>query len=381
MSAMKTYLAVLLRTLQRDGLYAAINLCGLSLGIACTLILGLFLRSELTFDRHNVQHERIFRVVQEFTTSGHSSRYARTGQSLGPMLAADYPAIKAYVRFEKNSPDDGLALHHGDTTFYWKGSYFVDDNVFEVFTHRILYGDPKTALKGSDSIAVSETFARKYFGNENPLGQTITTDVGVPSRITLVFADLPANSHLKYDILYSNHLNFLRLPEDATERRRLLWNARDFTYLLMAPGFDPASWQRISGEFYGRYMSEMGRNLNASFDSWLQPLTSIQLGSGLNLDEPTDNPLYIRACTAIALFVLVVASINYMNLATSRASRSARSVGIRKILGASRASLALQFVAESVLISLVALVLGVVIVELGLEFTPVSAVSGAQEDR
>jgi putative ABC transport system permease protein len=375
---MRSYLAVLLRILQRDRMYAAINICGLSLGVACSLILGLFLRSELTYDRHNVQHTRIFRVAQEFTTSGHSSRYARSAQPLGPMLAADYPQIQAFVRFEKNSPDDGLPLHHGNTTFYWKNCYFVDDNVFQVFTHKILYGDPKTALKSPDSIAVSETFARKYFGNANPLGETITTDVGIPSRITLVFADLPANSHLKYDILYSNHVDFLRLPDEATARRQMLWNARDFTYLLMAPGFDPASWPRINDEFYRRYMADTGKNLNASWHSWLQPLADVQLGPELNLDEPTDNPLTIYACAAVALFILAVACINYMNLATARASRNTRSVGIRKILGVSRGSLALQFLGESVLFSLVALVIGVVLVELILRFTPINSLLGDQ---
>jgi putative ABC transport system permease protein len=145
---MRNYLVVLLRTLQREKLYAAINIAGLSLGIACCLILGMFLRSEFTYDQHFDKHDRIYRVVNEIVTGGAGQRFAITSPVLAPMLAADYPQIKAYVRFQTNAGgSNGVALHHGNDTFYWKNSYFVDDNIFEVFSHKILYGDPKTALR------------------------------------------------------------------------------------------------------------------------------------------------------------------------------------------------------------------------------------------
>jgi putative ABC transport system permease protein len=166
---MRNYLVVLLRNLQREKLYAAINIAGLSLGIACCLILGLFLRSELTYDRHHVKHDRIYRIVNEFTTGGTTDRFAVTSRVLGPMLAADYPEVKAHVRFQKNGNNDGgTAIRHGDDVYYWENTYFVDDNVFDVFTHDIIYGDPKTALKEGGALAVSQTFARKYFGDANP---------------------------------------------------------------------------------------------------------------------------------------------------------------------------------------------------------------------
>ena len=130
------------------------------------------------------------------------------------MLAADYPQIKAFVRFQSNAGGgNGVALHHGNDTFYWKNSYFVDDNIFEVFSHKILYGDPKTALKDGAALAVSATFARKYFGNANPIGEIVSTGLGHPAaKIALVFEDLPPNTHLKYDMLFSSNLPFLRDP-------------------------------------------------------------------------------------------------------------------------------------------------------------------------
>jgi putative ABC transport system permease protein len=372
---MTNEMLALLRALKREKLYAAINIAGLALGIACALVLGLFLRSELTYDRHFSKHERIYRIVDEFVTAANIDRTALTSHMLGPMLAADYPQIKAYVRFQSNSGDTGVAIHHGNDTYYWKDSYFVDDNVFEVFDHHILFGDPKTALKDGASVAVSETFARKYFGNTNPIGQTITTDAGLPGKITLVFADLPVNTHLKYDILFSGNAPFLRDEDNPTLRRQALWGIGSFTYILTAPGFDPGDWARINREFYARYMAPYARP-GSQWRSWLQPLTSIHLQAEVGEDLPTGNRLYLYGCSAVALFILLVAGINYTNLATARAAGRARSVGIRKILGANRLSLGLHFLTEALLFSLIALVLGVALVELLLTLTPMNSIMG-----
>lgn len=376
---MRNYLVVLLRNLQREKLYAAINIAGLSLGIACCLILGLFLRSELTYDRHHVKHDRIYRIVNEFTTGGTTDRFAVTSRVLGPMLAADYPEVKAYVRFQKNGNNDGgTAIRHGDEVYYWKNTYFADDNVFDVFTHDIIYGDPKTALKEGGALAVSQTFARKYFGDANPIGETVSTDSGIAQKIALVFADLPANTHLKYDVLFSSNLPFLRDADNPTMRRQQLGGISVFTYLLMAPDFNPASWPRINDDFYKRNMEEWGRASKSQWHSWLQPLTDIHLQSEVGYDLPNGNRMYLYGCAAVALFILAVACINYMNLATARATRRARSVGIRKILGASRLTLGLQFLGEAMMFALIALVFGVVIVEVALTLTPINALMGQQ---
>ena len=375
---MRNYLVVLLRMLQREKLYAAINIAGLSLGIACCLILGLYLRSELTYDRYNVRHAQIYRLVNEFSFNGSTDRFAVTSRAIGPMLMADNPQIKAFVRFQSNANTGGVALHHGNDTYYWEHSYFVSDNIFNVFSLKILFGDPRTALKDEAGMAVSATFWHKYFGNANPIGETITTDSGIPSHITLVFDDLPPNSHLKYDVLFSDNLPFMRDADNPTLRRQSLFGVNDYTYLLMAPGFDPATWPKINDEFFRRYMAEAARANNATWRSWLQPLTATHMQSEVQYDEPNGNPVYIYGSAAVALFILIVACINYMNLATARAMRRARSVGIRKILGASRLSLGLQFMGEALLFALIALILGVVIVEVVLRFTPMNSLMGGQ---
>ena len=219
---MRNYFVVLLRTLQREKLYAAINIVGLSLGIACCLILGLFLLSELTYDRYNLKRDQIYRVVNEFTVNGATNKFAVTSRMLGPMMKADNPQILEFVRFQDNAQGSGVAVHHGNDTFYWDNSFFVDPNVFKVFTHKFIYGD-ENALKEEGSVAVSETFAKKYFGNANPIGQYITTDTGIQNKITAEFADQPTNTHLKYDILWSGNTSFLRDTDNPTLRRQSLF--------------------------------------------------------------------------------------------------------------------------------------------------------------
>jgi putative ABC transport system permease protein len=375
---MRHQIVVVLRNLSRERLYAAINIAGLSLGIACCMILGLFLRSELTYDRYNVQHDHIFRVVNEFTTAGTSDRFAVTSRSLGPMLAEEYPQIKSFVRFEPAGNQGGIAIHHGSDTYFWEDAYYVDPSVFDVFTFDVIYGDPKSALKDGSSVAVSQSFAHKYFGSANPIGETISTDDGIPLKINLVYADQPNNTHLKYDLLFSRNNARLLDPDNQTQRRQQLWNIGDYTYLLVAPGFNPRDWPRINDEFYNRNMADFGKSLNSHWRSSLQKLTDTHLQSDVGYDRPNGNRIYLYGCAAVALFILAVACINYMNLATARATRRARSVGIRKILGASRLSLALQFLGEAVLFAVIASILGIVIVEVTLRLTSINSLMEQQ---
>ncbi len=119
-----------------------------------------------------------------------------------------------------------MAIHHGNDVYFWDNSYFASDNVFDVFSHKILYGDPKTALKDGGAVAISETVAKRYFGKANPIGETISTDAGLPVHVTLVFADLPPNTHLKYDLLFSDNNAFLKDPDNVSMRRNALWKRR-----------------------------------------------------------------------------------------------------------------------------------------------------------
>jgi len=365
------YLKISIRKLQREKLYALINISGLAIAVACCVILGLYLRSELTYDRYQKNHDRIFRLEREFNVNGKISRYAIASPVMGPMLKEDYLEIQDYVRLRPNL--QSILIRHGDDAYYWDRTYTADDNVFEFFTHDIIYGDPKTALVDPNSVAVSETFARTYFGDANPIGETISTDDGGPRLIKLVFADQPENTHLKYDVLYSYNHESIRIPDDMATRRNNLWGGYDFTYLLMPKGYKPSDFKRINESFYERYAAETGRAQGTSFRTWITPLTDIHLNSSdLEYDVPGGNKIYLYGFTTVALFILIVACINYMNLATARAAKRTKEVGMNKILGASRGQLITQFLGESLIYTFISLIVGVVLVELVIRMTSIS---------
>ncbi len=365
-----SFLKITLRNLYREKMYAVINISGLSIAIACCLILGMWLHSELTYDQHNVRYKEIFRVVNEFNANGKINEYAITSILLGPMLAEEYAEVKDFVRFLPIGRGNSI-FRHGDDVFYWDNVYRADDNVFEVFTHDIIYGDPKTALVDPTSIAVSESFARKYFGDRNPIGETISDDTNT-YNITLVFADLPENTHLKYDVLES----ILAEPDSVTARRRNLYTIDFYTYLVMSEGYDIEDFRRISDSFFERNMAEIGKSINETWRSWLQPLADIHFQTEVGYDRPTGNKFYVYGFLAVAIFILLVACINYMNLATARATKRAKEVGMRKILGAGRTRLVCQFLIESIFFSLISLLLALVLVEIVLNLTPLNNLLG-----
>ncbi len=359
------------RTLYREKSYALINLSGLSLAIACCLILGLYLKSELTYDRHHKRYKEIYRVENEFTASGASPTFAVSSVALGPLLKQNYPEIKDYVRFRGVS-DAKVLVRAEDRVFYWEKIYYADDNVFDIFTHDFIYGDSKTALKDPASAVISETFARKYFGDANPIGKTIHADIAptLARKVTAVFRDLPENTHFKYDAL------FHEAAAANAPNRNQLFNVGFFTYLVMAENYNVNNFKAISDSFYSRYMEDLGKKLNIRWRAWIQPLTSIHLYSNVGYDLPTGNKYYVFGFSAVALFILMVACINYINLAIARGTRRAKEIGMRKILGVSRPHLIFRFLGESVLFSMIAVIVGLVVVHLALRLTPINNLLG-----
>src|SRR5262249_33130087 len=202
------------------------------------------------------------------------------------------------------------------------------------------------------------------------------TSDGNDAQVTLVFEDLPENTHLRYDALFSANLGMMSAPNDENIRRQLLFGIQVYTYLLMRPGFDPTRCGEVSKSFFERHMKEVGDRINAQWRSWLQPLADIHLYSDVSNDLPTGNRYYLYGFVAVAVFTLLVACINYMNLATARAAKRAKEVGMRKILGSSRRALIFQFLGESMLLALVSVLLGVGLVELAIAYTPLSDLLG-----
>ena len=363
-----TVLKTTIRNLYREKIYAMINIVGLSLAIACCLILGLYLYRQLTYDMHNKKYKEIYRVVNELNINGKIDTFAITPQLLGQMLKEEYADVRDYVRFFVINQK--VLMRSGDKAYYWDTTAFASKNVFDYFDHKFIYGDPRT-VKNERFVAVSESFAKKYWGNENPVGKTITSENNT-AKVTHVFADLPKNSHLRYDVLQSDDIPFFNDPEDANQRRQSLWSPRFYTYLIMPENYDTRKFKDISDSFYKRHMEDLGKAYKATWRAWIQPLADIHYNSDVGYDQPTGSKHYIYGFSAVAIFILLVACINYMNLATARASRRAKEVGMRKILGSGRTRLIIQFMGEAVFFSLVALVIGYILVQLALTQTPIN---------
>jgi putative ABC transport system permease protein len=350
----------------KDRVYTGLNVAGLALAAASCLILGLYLVDELSYDRHYPNHARIFRIADayfDYDTGNQRRELALSSPVLGPILAREFPEeVQAFVRLRQS--DGAVALRRGDATLYWERAYYADANLFEVFQQPILFGDARTALTNPDAIALSASAAQRYFGDADPIGETLLMD-GEPYRVTLVFADQPANTHLKYDVLFSFNRAELAVPEN--EVPRFLFGVSVYTYLLMPEGFAADDFAPIAATFYQRHMEALSRErTNRAWSGWLQPLASIHLGQELLNDQPRGNRYYLYGFASVVAFILLSSAINYVNLSIAGFSRRSREVGIRKILGEGRTTLVLQFLGEALLLVLASLLLGVLVVELSL---------------
>jgi len=370
-----SYITVALRKLSRERLYVAINIFSLALGIASFLLLALYLRSELAYDKHHVNHDRIYRLTAHSTKSdGRVDNFAVTQVGLGPMLLKDYPQLGAQVRFiRSNQP----ILRVGDIEGKWDDIFLVDPSVWQIFTHDVVYGDASTAFASPYSIAISESLARYYFGNANPIGKTIAS-ADLSLKVTLVFADLSDNTHLKYSALLPMGLMEVYNPNFSKSLQNTLFNVGVYTYLMVPPDFNPSDITNITKEFVERYMAQRLKSLNWNWEAGYQRLDQIHFGEKLQGDLPSGNIFYVYGFAAVAIFILLVACINYMNLATARATKRAKEVGMRKVLGAEQSQLIGQFLGESFTFTAIAFLVAFVLIEIALTLTPIGALMGKE---
>ena len=370
-SLFANYVRIGMRSLVKDRAYSAINIAGLTIGIACCLVLGLYLHNALNYDAYHDKQARLYRVVNELNMNGKTDFAAATSTQLGPLLEEQFPEVEDSLRIMEVPFAQALLRDSSNQAYFWNKLYYADPSIFSLFSHEIIYGDPATALIDPNSMAVSESFAKRYFGDRNPIGESISNDSNTFS-IDLVYADQPENTHLQYDALIS----YNRLPQlEGVQRREALWNIGIYTYLLMQEGYDTSDFPRISATFFDNNMREMAEqlNINATLRFELEPIARVHLHSTTIYDLPRGNIFYVYAFGAIAIFVLLVACINYMNLATARSTRRAKEVGMRKVLGATRSQLVTQFVGESIFYVVASLALALLLSAIIINLTPLSS--------
>lgn len=356
------YLRIALRNFRRQPGYTLLNILGLTLGIAATLFIMLYLTEELSYDKHHEKADRIYRISSDITETDDAFRWSSTQIPLAPQLKADYPEVEQFVRFVE---DGRNRFSDGDRFFFVEKTYIVDSTVNDVFTFNYLEGDPATALNEPNSLVLSKSVADRIFGDNQKIGATLKTSSGTAYKVTGVYEDMPKNSHLIANAMFSGN-SFDWLNDDNPRR----WGGFNlYSYVLLKEGSDPKAFEKQLPDVVKKYVAVIFDQFDIKVRYELLPLTSIHLTSDFEGEpEPRGNMGFIYIFGAIALFILLLAAINYMNLATARATKRAMEVGIRKVLGSERWQLVGQFLSESILFTIVSLALSLILVQLLLPF-------------
>jgi len=354
------YLKMVLRNIKRHKIYSFINIMGLAIGMACCILVFLYVHHELNFDRYHKDGERIFRIAQNIRKDAAELDTARVATPLIPAVRESFPEVESAVRFQLATWES--LVERGETKYFEDWVMIAENDIFNVFTIPFIRGNPEKALERPRTVVITESVALRYFGHENPLGQTLLL-WGNQVEVTGVIADYPKNSHLKYDVIMS--LN-------GFER---VWNLENwewtgfYAYVKLKPNVDPKNFEDKICHIAGIYAKEKLEEWGQEFTFYLQPMSSIHLHSNLVSEiGASGRPRDIAIFSIIGILILFISCINFINLATARSANRAKEVGVRKVVGANRMQLTRQFLVESILTSFVSLVISLLIVIIALPY-------------
>ncbi len=351
---LKTYFKLAYRNIIKDKVYSIINITGLAIGLASSILILLWVQNELSYDKFHKNAGQIYRIASDFGDSKSAANSA--GMPAG--LMGEMPVVKNTVRIR---PANTTLLQTGNRKFEEDGVFYADGSFMDVFSYSLVKGDRATALKQPDAILLTQEMATKYFGNEDPIGKVIRKDNQENVVVTGVLANIPANSDLQFDFI----LPMASLTRTNNDLKNNVWDNFNFwDYIQLDKSFNSSAANlALLEKQIDQVFQKHSPGTKALFH--LQPLTKIHLAPERLGDMPGHgNAQYVSIFFIIAILVLVVACINFMNLATARSARRAKEIGLRKVAGAVRGQLVLQFLSESVLISFLALLLALMIVRL-----------------
>jgi len=357
----KNYIKTAFRSLMKNKGFTFINVFGLALGLATCLLIVFYVFDELSYDRYNVKADRVYRLNYDIKFGGVQNPYAITPAPAAAALKADFPEIEQVTRFRNRG---GNKVKKGNQNIQEERMVYADNSIFDVFTLPVVSGNEANALKDPHTVVVTEDIAKKYFGNTNVVGQVLTFNDTSQFKITAVIKNIPKQSHFHFDF-------FMSMPTIA-ESRDNSWLSNNFnTYILLKPGVNYKSLAAKLPEFLHRHAAaQLQAAIHLGFAAFekngsylkftLIPLKNIHLQSAM-LDEfeANGNIAYVYIFSAIAIFILLIACVNFMNLSTARSANRAREVGVRKVLGSPRKYLVAQFLTESILVTLVGAIIAV----------------------
>ncbi|MDQ4139940.1 MAG: ABC transporter permease, partial [Bacteroidota bacterium] len=348
---LSNYLKLAYRNLLRQKFYTAINVAGLTIGIACCLLIFMFVQNELSYDKFHAKGDRIYRLLRGSYTNGDHTGTPYTSGPYAPALTADFPEdVQAAVRVMASN----ALVTYADKSFKEDRFYLTDANFFQVFSFKLLKGNPQTALAEPHTLVITEAMAKKYFGDTDPMGKLVTIDKEQTYKVTGVMANVPGNSQLQFDMLTS-----IKLLENEDFFK--VWNNNMlYTYLLLPDASRQAVLESKLPGFVQKYLGETMQQFQTKIKLSLQPYHNVYLDNSTEWDfAEHGNKSNIYIFTAIAVFILLIACINFMNLASARSLGRAKEVGVRKVLGAYQQHLIKQFLTESVLVASLAVILAI----------------------
>lgn len=356
----ENYLKITIRNLRKHKAYTSINITGLTIGIACFLLIMLFVQHELSYDRFHHKADRVYRVIAEYPEREQS--LAAVSAPLASLLTETYPEILQAARLSKGWPE--VAVNQGKNKFYESRFYFAEPALFDLLDLALLRGDPHEVLSRPYQIVLPEKTARKYFGDVDPVGSILSVRASnneYEFTVSGVLEDIPSNSHLQVDFL-AFYATLYKIPNRHPDD----WRSGAYTYVLLGEGESPHELEQKLISFANLHID--GRE-GQTTRLHLQALTDIHLSSraapGQDISTPGDIR-YLYLFSAIGILILLIACINYMNLATASSALRIKEVGVRKVVGARRGQLVAQFLGESLFLTLFALVLALAVVELSL---------------
>jgi putative ABC transport system permease protein len=349
---LKNYLKIALRNFKKHKGYSFINIVGLAVGMACCILIMLWVQDELSYDRYHANADHVYRITYAEEIGGAFDHYALPPFAAAPAFATEVPGIKAYTRLWQRT---GL-VKHAENNYDERSIFYVDKDFFRIFTHEFIEGNPATALENPGSIVLTQDMAEKIYGNKEALGKTLNLNVDGDLHVTGVVKNVPTNSHFHFDYLVSINTIQGRRAEYLDAWLVII----GWSYLLLEENVDAAIVEEKIASVAEKYAGERARKSGTKMFYYLQPLTDIHLTSKLEGEiEGNGDIRYVYVFSLIAVFILLIACINFMNLSTARSANRGKEVGLRKVLGAHKKRLVVQFLTESIGFAFVGLILAI----------------------